>query len=353
MTVTPSVHQQRLASPPGAESPRALVTGGAGFVGSHLCDRLLELGWQVTCVDDLSSGSVDNLRLALRNPRFHLVVADVSDGLPLLPVPDVVWHLASPASPKDYLERPLACLRAGAFGTWHVLELVRQVRARFVLASTSEVYGDPLEHPQRETYWGNVNPIGPRSVYDEAKRYAEAVTAQFRRGGVDTAIVRIFNTYGPRMRVGDGRVVPTFIAQALSGEPLTVCGDGMQTRSLCFVADLVEGLIAMGRHDHPGPVNLGGTEELTVAEIAELVQLVVGSRSPVRQVDRLADDPSVRRPDTTLARDLLGWQPRWKLADGLRLTAEDVVLSRSAGARGWRDDDATLPPTAMPPQPAG
>ncbi|KNB54066.1 UDP-glucuronic acid decarboxylase family protein [Streptomyces caatingaensis] len=305
---------------------RVVVTGGAGFVGSHLCERLLEDGAEVWCVDNLATGSPANVAHLGGHPRFRLVRADVCDpdSLAAVPAPvDLVLHLACPASPADYLRLPLQTLEAGSNGTRTALERARRDGARFLLASTSEVYGDPLEHPQHERYWGNVNPIGPRSVYDESKRYAEALAAAYRRThGTDTAIVRIFNTYGPRMRADDGRAVPSFIRQALDGEPLTVTGDGSQTRSLTYVDDTVDGLLALAASDHPGPVNIGGAQETTVLELARRIIDLTGSSSTVRFVDRPADDPARRRPDTTRARRQLGWQPRVDCAEGLKRTVE-------------------------------
>ncbi|MCG8919864.1 GDP-mannose 4,6-dehydratase [Actinokineospora sp. PR83] len=295
---------------------RAVVTGGAGFLGSHVCRALLARGATVVCVDDLSTGSLDNLP---DDPALEVVVADVTGELPVRGRVDLVLHLACPASPVDYLAVPVTTLLTGGLGTLRALELAQRSGARVVVASTSEVYGDPAEHPQRESYWGNVNPIGPRSVYDEAKRYGEALTAAFRRErGVDTGIVRIFNTYGERMRPDDGRLVPTFVRQARAGEPLTVHGDGEQTRSLCHVDDLVAGLLAMADSDHPGPINLGNPEEVTVLEVARRVIEVTGSSSPLCHVPAMTDDPRRRKPDITLAGEVLGWSPKIPLDEGLR-----------------------------------
>ncbi|MFB7914204.1 UDP-glucuronic acid decarboxylase family protein [Streptomyces sp. NPDC056061] len=305
----------------------AVVAGGAGFLGSHLCERLLADGWGVVCVDNFSTGDPRNVAHLAADDRFRLIEADVSAG-PLTVEGEIaaVLNLASPASPVDYLELPLETLRVGSEGTRHLLDLARDKGARFVLASTSETYGDPLVHPQPESYWGNVNPVGPRSVYDEAKRYAEAITMAYRRThGVDTGIVRIFNTYGPRMRANDGRAVPTFIRQALAGEPITVAGDGSQTRSLCYVSDLVDGLVRMAGHTHAGPVNLGNQEEISVLRLAEWIRELTASASGIVQVPRPVDDPSVRRPDTTRAHEDLGWQPRVSTARGL---AETVAWFR-------------------------
>ncbi|WP_329080141.1 NAD-dependent epimerase/dehydratase family protein [Streptosporangium sp. NBC_01469] len=300
---------------------RVVVTGAAGFIGSHLCERLTQLDAQVVGVDSLITGRLDNLTELMRSPAFELITCDVTAPFDVTGPVDAVLHLASPASPRDYLRLPLLTLMTGALGTLQALQLARAKQSRFVLASTSEVYGDPLEHPQQESYLGNVNPIGPRSVYDEAKRYAEALTASFRRdSGTDTAIARIFNTYGPRMRPDDGRAVPAFIAQAHAGRPLTVAGDGSQTRSLCYVADTVDGLLALAASEHSGPVNIGSPEEITMLELAHHIRRLCGSASPIGFVDLPADDPRRRCPDITLARDLLGWSPRVGLADGLART---------------------------------
>ncbi|MFI8947210.1 UDP-glucuronic acid decarboxylase family protein [Streptomyces sp. NPDC053750] len=303
---------------------RALVTGGAGFVGSHLCGRLLDAGTDVVCLDNLATGSRANVAELERHRGFRFVRADATDPAALRGLPgrfDLVLHFACPASPADYLRLPLETLDVGSTGTRNALERARADGARFLLASTSEVYGDPLEHPQRETYWGNVNPIGPRSVYDESKRFAEAlVTAHRQVHGTDTAIVRIFNTYGPRMRTGDGRAVPTFIAQALDGMPLTVAGDGGQTRSLCYVDDTVTGVLALAASGESGPMNIGGSDEITMLELARRVVELTGSGSRIRFVDRPVDDPGRRKPDTTLARERLGWQPRVGWSEGLERT---------------------------------
>ena len=300
---------------------RVVVTGGAGFVGSHVCEALLRDGARVVCVDSFRTGSRANVP-----DGVEVDVADVSEPLDLLGPVDLILHLACPASPADYLRMPVDTLRAGGFGTYHVLDLARRKQARVVIASTSEVYGDPEEHPQRESYWGHVNPIGPRSVYDEAKRFGEAMTVAFRaEHGVDAGIVRIFNTYGPRMRAHDGRMIPTFLRQALAGEPLTVHGDGLQTRSLCYVDDLVRGLLAMARGDHPGPINLGNPAEVTVLDVAHKTIEVTGSRSVVRHVEPMTDDPRRRRPDIGLARQVLGWQPLVGLEEGLRSFARQFA----------------------------
>ncbi len=290
---------------------RAVVTGGAGFLGSHLCETLLATNYEVLCLDNFVTGVPANVAHLMENPNFRLVRADVTDYVHVGDQVDAVLHFASPASPIDYLELPIHTLKVGSIGTLHALGLAREKGARFLLASTSETYGDPLVHPQAESYWGNVNPVGPRGVYDEAKRFAEALTMAYRRThGVDTAIVRIFNTYGPRMRPRDGRAIPTFIRQALRDEPITVAGDGSQTRSVCYVTDLVTGILQLLHSDQPGPVNIGNPKELTVLQLAEIVQGVVGSSSPITFVPRPVDDPSVRQPDISLARSTLGWQPR-------------------------------------------
>ncbi|MEU3098493.1 UDP-glucuronic acid decarboxylase family protein [Streptomyces sp. NPDC006967] len=302
---------------------RVVVTGGSGFVGSHLCDLLLDSGVEVVCVDNFLTGTEDNVVHRQLDDRFELMVHDVTDPIPIPGEVDLVLHLASPASPQDYLRLPVQTLQAGSLGTFSALELAREKKARFVLASTSEVYGDPLEHPQRESYWGNVNPVGPRSVYDEAKRFAEAATTAYRaEHGVDTAIVRIFNTFGPRMRAEDGRAVPNFIRQALAGEPLTVTGDGSQTRSLCYVGDTVRGILAVAAGSHPGPVNLGNPTETTVLELAHLVRELTGSAAPVEFVDRPVDDPERRRPDIALAWEQFGWKPETDPRKGLSTTID-------------------------------
>src|ERR671919_1872020 len=301
----------------------AVVTGGAGFLGSHLCERLVEEDYEVTCLDNFLTGAPTNVDHLREHVRFRLVRSDVSDFIHVVGRVDAVLHFASPASPVDYLRLPLHTLKVGAIGTLHALGLAKDKGARFVLASTSEVYGDPQVHPQPEDYWGHVNPIGPRGVYDEAKRYAEALTTAYRTThNVDTGIVRIFNTYGPRMRAEDGRAIPTFIRQALAGEPLTVAGDGSQTRSVCYVDDLVDGVLALAASGHPGPVNIGNPTELSVRQIAEDVLTATGSASPIEYVERPVDDPQVRRPDTSLAERLLGWQPRVSWQKGLADTVE-------------------------------
>jgi dTDP-glucose 4,6-dehydratase len=298
--------------------PTALVTGGAGFLGSHLCDRLVEDGHRVICVDNLETGSLQNVE-HLRGDQFLFINHDITSHLGVDEPIDVVYHLASPASPIDYLRLPLQTLKVGSHGTHNALGLAKWKRARFLLASTSEVYGDPLIHPQPETYWGNVNPIGPRGVYDEAKRYAEALTmAYHRQQGLDTCIVRIFNTYGPRMRPHDGRAIPTFLRQALANEPLTVFGDGSQTRSFCYVDDLIEGLVRLAQSGEHLPVNIGNPAEYTLLELAQKVIEATAATSEIVFEALPVDDPKVRQPDITRARQLLGWEPQVSLEDGLR-----------------------------------
>jgi len=298
--------------------PTAVVTGGAGFLGSHLCDFLVAGGHRVICVDNLETGSLQNVE-HLRSDRFAFLNHDITEHLEISEPVDVVYHLASPASPIDYLRLPLATLKVGSYGTHNALGLAKWKRARFLLASTSEVYGDPLIHPQPETYWGNVNPIGPRGVYDEAKRYAEALTmAYHRQQGVDTCIVRIFNTYGPRMRPHDGRAIPTFVRQALANEPLTVFGDGSQTRSFCYADDLIRGLLALEASGEHLPVNIGNPAEYTLLELAQKVIEATGTKSEIVFEALPVDDPKVRQPDITRARQLLGWEPQVTLEDGLR-----------------------------------
>jgi dTDP-glucose 4,6-dehydratase len=300
---------------------RAVVTGGAGFVGSHLCDRLLAQGHEVVCVDDLSTGRAENVAHLLSHTRFHFLHQNITETLDIPGRVDTVYHLACPASPRDYLRMPVETLLVGSYGTRNALELARRDKAAFLLTSTSEVYGDPQVHPQPESYWGNVNPIGPRSVYDEAKRFGEALTMAYRRThGMRTTIVRIFNTYGPRMRADDGRAVPAFVTQALAGLPLTVAGDGSQTRSLCYVDDLVGGLVTAVEAEVSGPVNLGNPEEVTVRELALAVRKVCGSASSLTFVPRPQDDPNLRRPDISAARRQLGWAPETSLAEGLART---------------------------------
>jgi dTDP-glucose 4,6-dehydratase len=301
-----------------------LVTGGAGFLGSHLCDFLLDKGHRVVCVDNLDTGSLQNIE-HIRTDDFVFVNHDLTEPFQFDEPVDLVFHLASPASPIDYLRLPLHTLKVGSYGTHHMLGLAKLKRARFLLASTSEVYGDPQVHPQPETYWGNVNPIGPRGVYDEAKRYAEALTmAYHRQQGVDTCIVRIFNTYGPRMRPNDGRAIPTFMRQALENKPLTVFGDGSQTRSFCYVDDLIRGLYTLAASGEHLPVNIGNPIEKTLLELAEAVIKVTGSASEIVFEALPVDDPQVRQPDITRAQQLLGWEPTVELEEGLERTLDSL-----------------------------
>ena len=312
--------------------PTSLVTGGAGFLGSHLCEALLQRGHRVVCVDNLVVSSLENID-HLRDEAFTFVNHDVIEPMHVDEPVDFVYHLAALASPIDYLRMPLHSLKTGSYGTHHALGLAKWKRARFLLASTSEVYGDPEVHPQPETYWGNVNPIGPRGVYDEAKRYAEALTmAYHRQQGVDTAIVRIFNTYGPRMRANDGRAIPTFLRQSLEGKPLTVFGDGSQTRSFCFVDDLVRGIVQLAESREHLPVNLGNPDEKTLLELAEIILRLTGSPSEIVYEALPVDDPQVRQPDITRAKQILGWEPEIALEDGLRRTI--ASLGHAAVALG-------------------
>src|SRR6187397_3616248 len=312
--------------------PRALITGGAGFLGSHLCRRLLAEGWDVVCMDNLLTGRLDNVA-DLVGERFRLVNVNVTDFIHVPGPVDAVLHFASPASPIDYLKYPIQTLKVGALGTHHALGLAKDKQARFLLASTSEVYGDPQVHPQPETYWGHVNPIGPRGVYDEAKRYAEALTmAYHRQQGVDTAIVRIFNTYGPRMRPHDGRAIPTFMRQALQDRPITVFGTGAQTRSFCYVSDLIAGIIRLAESGVHQPVNIGNPNEFTLLELAQQVIEITGSRSEIVHEALPTDDPQVRQPDITLAREKLGWEPKVELREGLTRTLEKSGAEALTGA---------------------
>ena len=309
-----------------------LVTGGAGFLGSHLCDELLRRGHRVICVDNLETGSLANIE-HIRHERFVHLNLDIIEPYFLDEPIDFVYHLASPASPIDYLRLPLHTLKVGSYGTHHTLGLAKKHRARFLIASTSEVYGDPEVHPQRETYWGHVNPIGPRGVYDEAKRYAEALTmAYHRQQGVDTAIARIFNTFGPRMRPHDGRAIPTFLRQALQDRPITVFGEGSQTRSFCYVEDEIRGLIALAESGYHDPVNIGNPDEYTLLELAELVIEVTGSRSEIIFEALPIDDPKVRQPDITLAKEILGWEPTVDLREGLGRTIAQAGRETLVGA---------------------
>jgi dTDP-glucose 4,6-dehydratase len=320
--------------------PIALVTGGAGFLGSHLCDLLLREGHEVICVDNLITGNRKNISGHKNNPDFKFIEKDISDKIEINDKLDYVFHLASPASPIDYLKLPIETLKVGSFGTYNILELARKNNARFLISSTSEVYGDPLQNPQQETYWGNVNPIGPRSVYDESKRFSEACTMAFyRHYGMDTKIIRIFNTYGPRMRKDDGRIVPSLIIQALRNEPMTIFGDGKQTRSFCYVSDLIRGIYAMMQSDEHGPINLGNPIEIDMLELADRIKSIFGCNNEnvfvgVHGDDDLIsycksevafkllpqDDPRLRQPDITKAKTLLGWSPDIGLNDGLRET---------------------------------
>ena len=304
-----------------AKSRRAVVTGGAGFLGSHICERLLDEHYEVICLDSFLTGTPQNVAHLLEDQSFRLVRADVTDYIHVRGSVDAVLHFASPASPIDYLELPIETLKVGSIGTLHSLGLAREKNARFLLASTSETYGDPQVHPQPETYWGNVNPVGPRGVYDEAKRFAEALTMAYRRThSVDTAIVRIFNTFGPRMRPNDGRAIPTFIRQALNGEPITVAGDGSQTRSICYVDDLVDGILRLLHSDLVGPMNIGNPHEVSMLQLAEWIRDLCSASSEIAFMPRPEDDPMVRQPDITLARTSLGWRPTVSIEDGLRRT---------------------------------
>jgi len=303
---------------------RVLITGGAGFLGSHLCERFLADGDHVICMDNFLTGSPDNVAPLMKNPRFTFIQQDVTNYVYVEGPLDAILHFASPASPVDYLEKPIQTLKVGSLGTHKALGLAKAKNARFLLASTSECYGDPLVHPQNEDYWGNVNPIGPRGVYDEAKRFAEAMTMAYHRfHGVQTRIIRIFNTHGPRMRLRDGRVVPNFIAQAFKNEPITVYGDGSQTRSFCYVSDLVEGIVRLLRSDYDkGPMNIGNPGEVTILQFAERIRELTGSKSEIVFRPLPEDDPKVRQPDIGRARKILGWEPKIGLDDGLRKTIE-------------------------------
>ena len=314
--------QQPTAPARGARTiRRAVVTGGAGFLGSHLCERLLDHEVEVVCLDNFLTGSPENVLHLMEHPGFRLLRCDVTDYVHVPGPVDLVLHFASPASPLDYLRMPIETLKVGSLGTLHTLGLAHDKGARYVLASTSEVYGDPQQHPQAEDYWGNVNPVGPRGVYDEAKRFSEAMTTAYRTSkGTDTGIVRIFNTYGPRMRADDGRAIPAFIGQALDGRPLTVAGDGSQTRSICYVDDTARGVLALAFSTHVGPVNIGNPDELSMLRLARWIAELTGSESAVEFVDLPVDDPKVRRPDTTRAEQLLGWRPMVPSEEGLRRT---------------------------------
>lgn len=311
--------------------PTSVVTGGAGFLGSHLCDLLISRGHRVICVDNLETGSLTNIE-HIRTDSFVFLNHDMVEHVHIDESVDFVYHLASPASPIDYLRLPLATLKVGSYGTHNALGLAKHKRARFLLASTSEVYGDPLVHPQPESYWGNVNPIGPRGVYDEAKRYAEALTmAYHRQQGVDTKIVRIFNTYGPRMRAFDGRAIPTFIRQAMADQSITVFGDGSQTRSFCYVGDLVDGLVRLAESDEHLPVNIGNPAEYTILELAEAIIEVLESKSTIVHESLPVNDPKQRQPDISVAREVLGWEPTVGLRDGLRSLLEQTPRATLLG----------------------
>ena len=307
-----------------------VVTGGAGFLGSHLCEHLLELGDKVICIDNLDTGSLENIE-HIGQDEFVFIEHDITEFVTVDGPVDFIYHLASPASPIDYMRLPLHTLKVGSYGTHNALGLAKFKRARFLLASTSEVYGDPEVHPQREEYWGNVNPVGPRGVYDEAKRYSEALTmAYHRQQGVDTHIVRIFNTYGPRMRQHDGRAIPNFIRQALEGKPITIFGDGSQTRSFCFVDDLIEGIFRLTMSDYHMPVNIGNPNEMTLLELADVIQRMTGTTSELVYEGLPEDDPKVRQPDITRAREVLDWEPKVGLEEGLRRTLESLGVTAVA-----------------------
>jgi dTDP-glucose 4,6-dehydratase len=302
---------------------RAVITGGAGFLGSHLCERFLSEGWEVLCLDNLITGAEANIAHLKVNPKFKFAKQDVSEPIELEGRVDAVLHFASPASPPDYLKYPVETMKVGSLGTLNGLELAWAKKARFFLASTSECYGDPDVSPQPESYWGHVNPVGPRSVYDESKRFAEALTmAYHRKHGMDTRIVRIFNTYGPRMRLNDGRALPNFLYQALRGEPITVYGDGKQTRSFCYVDDLIDGIYKLFQSSEHEPTNVGNPQEITILEFAERVRALVGSSAPIVFKPLPQDDPRQRCPDISKARRILSWEPKVKLEDGLRMTLE-------------------------------
>ena len=305
------------------KTPTTVVTGGAGFLGSHLCERLLAEGHRVIALDNLITGSTKNIEHLAGHERFRYIKMNVTEYIFVPGDVDYVFHFASPASPIDYLELPIPTLKVGALGTHNALGLAKAKGAAFLLASTSECYGDPLVHPQKEDYWGNVNPIGPRGVYDEAKRFAEAITMAYHRyHGVNTHIVRIFNTYGPRMRLRDGRVVPAFIGQALTGQPMTVFGDGHQTRSFCYVSDLIDGIFRLSQSDFHEPVNIGNPREMTIKEFGEHIQRITGTKSQLEYKPLPVDDPKVRQPDITRAKNLLGWEPKVDFEEGIRLTID-------------------------------
>lgn len=315
---------------------RALITGGAGFLGSHLCDAMISQGWEITCVDNLLTGATENVRHLEKNPQFQFLRQDVSESLAFEHAVDAVLHFASPASPDDYLKFPIETLKIGSLGTFHALELARKNRARFLMASTSECYGDPEVSPQPESYWGHVNSVGPRSVYDEAKRFSEAATMGYhRKHGVDTGIVRIFNTYGPRMRLNDGRALPNFLFQALSGQPLTVYGDGKQTRSFCYVSDLIEGILRLLDSNEHMPVNIGNPHEITIMEFANRIRVITGDRVEIVHRPLPQDDPKRRQPDITKAKKLLNWEPKVSLEQGLQLTLEYFQRKFAENSARW------------------
>ena len=315
----PPAHRRSSRSGP-RRPPRVLITGGAGFLGSHLCDYFLARRFEVVCVDNLLTGSTDNIA-HIRDSSFSFIEQDIANYIYIEGPVDYILHFASPASPRDYLEHPIQTLKVGSLGTHKALGLARAKKATFLLASTSEVYGDPLEHPQKEAYWGNVNPVGPRGVYDEAKRFAEALTVAYHSAhGINTKIARIFNTYGPRMRLDDGRAIPAFMTQALTGRPLTVFGDGSQTRSFCYIDDLVEGVYRLLMSPHHGPMNLGNPVELSLMEMARTIIRLTGARSRIVRRPLPTDDPKVRQPDIGRARAVLGWEPRVDTDEGLRHT---------------------------------
>ena len=306
------------------KNSRVVVTGGSGFIGSHLCDRLVSLGCEVVCVDNFLTGRRPNLARLLESPLLTLVERDVSERIEVEGSVDAVFHLASPASPNDYLKFPIQTLKVGSLGTHNALGLAKEKKARFLLASTSEVYGDPQVHPQREEYWGHVNPVGPRGAYDEAKRFSEAMTMAYHRTHrLDTRIARIFNTYGPRMRIADGRAIPAFISQALGNEPITVFGDGRQTRSFCFITDLIDGFIKLMEGEIHEPVNLGNPSEMTILDLARKIAALSGADPEIRHEPLPTDDPKVRRPDIRRAKKHLGWEPKVSLEAGLAATMED------------------------------
>lgn len=316
---------------------RVVITGGAGFLGSHLCDAMIRRGWEVVCVDNLITGAEENVEHLAKDPHFRFVRQDVSQSIDMPEPVDAVMHFASPASPDDYLRFPIETLRVGSLGTFHALDLARSRHARFLMASTSECYGDPEVSPQPETYWGHVNSVGPRSVYDEAKRFSEAATMAYQRShGLDTRIVRIFNTYGPRMRLNDGRALPNFLYQALSGQPITVYGDGKQTRSFCYVSDLVEGIIRLLDSQEHSPVNIGNPHEITILEFAERIRTLIGGHTNLIFRPLPQDDPKRRQPDIAKARKLLDWEPKVSLEEGLRLTLDyfrEKFKQTQAGSR--------------------